>query len=52
MIRPAAALVLLAVLALAACNTVQGMGRDLQAGGRAVSSAAAATGDAIRRAAE
>ena len=52
--RPPAALralAVIAVLGLAACNTVQGVGRDVQAGGRAITGAGAATGSAIGRAA-
>lgn len=33
-------LALLAALGLAACNTVQGVGKDIQAGGKAVEKAA------------
>ena len=36
-----------ALLALAACNTVEGAGKDIQAGGHAVSNAAKKTSDAI-----
>ncbi len=41
-ILPATAF-LAAVLSLGACNTMQGLGRDLEAGGRAVSRTAART---------
>jgi entericidin B len=33
-------LALIALLALSACNTVQGVGKDIQAGGKAVEKAA------------
>lgn len=33
-------LLLLALLGLAACNTIEGAGRDVSAGGRAISGAA------------
>jgi predicted small secreted protein len=39
----AIAIALTSTLAIASCNTVQGMGQDVQAGGNAVSSAAAET---------
>lgn len=39
----AIAIALTSTLAIASCNTVQGMGQDVQAGGSAVSSAAAET---------
>ena len=38
------------LLALGGCNTVQGVGRDIQAGGRAISGAGAGTSQAISRA--
>jgi entericidin B len=34
------ALILLALLALSACNTIEGMGRDIQAAGHAVTGGA------------
>lgn len=38
---------LLAAVALGACNTIEGAGRDLQAGGKATSEAARKVGDSI-----
>ncbi|SES99727.1 entericidin A/B family lipoprotein [Oceanicella actignis] len=45
MIRAAA--ILTAALALAACNTVEGAGKDIQAGGKAIEKAAEKTSKAI-----
>lgn len=36
-------------LTVAGCNTVQGVGRDIQAGGRAITGAGATTSQAIGR---
>jgi predicted small secreted protein len=38
---------LLAALTLSACNTLEGAGKDLQAGGKATSEAARKVGDSI-----
>jgi entericidin B len=52
--RPALALAALVAvvlsLSLTACNTARGVGEDIQAGGRAISGAADATGEAIEEA--
>lgn len=47
--KKAVALSLLAVaaLALSACNTIEGAGRDVSAAGEGISNAAEKTGDAI-----
>ena len=39
--------VLAAVLALAACNTIEGIGRDVKSGGEAISEGARKAKDAI-----
>jgi entericidin B len=38
---------LLVAMSLTACNTIEGAGRDLQAGGKATSEAARKVGDSI-----
>lgn len=44
-----AAIVTLALVALGACNTIEGAGRDIAAGGAAVSNTAVQTEQAIKK---
>lgn len=48
--RGLAMVVVVPVVLLGACNTVQGVGRDVQAGGRAITGAGTAGSQAIGRA--